>query len=188
MTLDQIKSWQASGAGDDTSNGANDRFVGVCLDNNGTGEQPPAEQWRAFTGLAAASLHAQGKTRGNLIDHAASTNRKIDLGTFTDRYWSDVEVQLQLLEGGPGNVTTAVGIASTPAGDGYHILVSDGGVFQYGSAVAKGSTFGKLGSPVVAIAAHPQRNDGYLVLEANGGVHAFGSCQFKGSAYETLNP
>lgn len=72
-----------------------------------------------------------------------------------------------------------VGIAS--AATGYWIATDDGGVQSFGGATFHGSAGGiRLASPVVGIAATPNR-DGYWLVAADGGVFAFGAAPFVGS-------
>jgi len=74
-----------------------------------------------------------------------------------------------------------VGIASTPDGNGYWMVASDGGVFAFGDAPFEGSMGGKsLNAPVVAIASTPD-GKGYWLAGADGGVFAFGDATFEGS-------
>jgi len=76
---------------------------------------------------------------------------------------------------------TLVGMAATPAGNGYWLVASDGGVFAFGDARFFGSTGGiRLVSPVVGIAATPTGN-GYWLVASDGGVFAFGDARFLGS-------
>ncbi len=75
-----------------------------------------------------------------------------------------------------------VGIGTMPAGDGYYLVASDGGVFAYGSAQFYGSMGGKpLNKPIVGMAVTPD-GGGYWLVASDGGVFAFGDAQFFGSA------
>jgi len=77
-----------------------------------------------------------------------------------------------------------VGMASTPTGNGYWLVASDGGVFSYGDAEFLGSTGAlDLDSPIVAMAATPSGN-GYWLLGGDGGVFTFGDAVFHGSALD----
>ena len=74
-----------------------------------------------------------------------------------------------------------VGMARMPAGDGYWLVASDGGVFSFGSARFHGSTGAiRLNRPVVGMAAAPD-GAGYWLVASDGGVFAFGSARFHGS-------
>lgn len=74
-----------------------------------------------------------------------------------------------------------VGIVSTPKGDGYWEVASDGGVFAYGDASFFGSMGGQtLNKPVVGMAATPNSR-GYWLVASDGGVFSFGEAKFYGS-------
>ena len=74
-----------------------------------------------------------------------------------------------------------VGIAPTPAGDGYWLVSADGGVFTFGNAPFFGSMGGKpLNQPIVGIAATPTGN-GYWLVARDGGIFTFGDATFLGS-------
>lgn len=83
--------------------------------------------------------------------------------------------------GAPIGVRTAVGLATTPARDGFWIAGADGGVFTVGSAEFYGSMGGKpLNSPVVGITSTPT-GKGYLLAASDGGLFAFGDAVHRGS-------
>ena len=72
-------------------------------------------------------------------------------------------------------------ISGTPAGDGYRLVASDGGVFDFGSAAFEGSMGGApLNKPIVGMAATGDGN-GYWLVGADGGVFNFGTAPFSGS-------
>jgi len=75
-----------------------------------------------------------------------------------------------------------VAMASTPSGNGYWELGSDGGVFAFGGATFHGSMGGRhLDSPIVGMASTPD-GGGYWLVGADGGVFTFGDAGFFGSA------
>ncbi len=75
-----------------------------------------------------------------------------------------------------------IGIAANPAGRGYWLVASDGGVFSLGRAKFFGSTGGEhLNKPIVAMAASPS-GKGYWLVASDGGVFTFGDAHFHGSA------
>jgi len=75
----------------------------------------------------------------------------------------------------------AVGIASTPDGQGYWLVGADGGVFAFGTAAFYGSMGGKhLVDPIVGIASTPDGH-GYWLVASDGGLFAFGDAGFHGS-------
>jgi WD40-like Beta Propeller Repeat len=74
-----------------------------------------------------------------------------------------------------------VGAASTPNGNGYWAVASDGGVFTFGDAQFFGSMGGNpLNEPVVGMASTPN-GDGYWEVASDGGVFSFGDAGFHGS-------
>ena len=77
---------------------------------------------------------------------------------------------------------------STPDGQGYWLVASDGGLFGFGSAGFFGSTGNiQLNQPIVGMAATPD-GQGYWLVAADGGVFSFGSASFYGSpASKPLN-
>jgi hypothetical protein len=102
MTVDELKAWQLSPVGDDTDSMPNRYGLSVAVDNNGVGEPVPDVQWEAFTATAAVMLDCIDRiTAGYLIDHSASTNRKIDLATSpalpVDDWYRDIGHQLDRL-------------------------------------------------------------------------------------------
>jgi hypothetical protein len=75
-----------------------------------------------------------------------------------------------------------VAMASTPSGNGYWEVASDGGVFTFGGAAFHGSMGGRhLNAPVVGMASTAD-GGGYWLVGADGGVFAFGDAGFHGSA------
>ena len=74
------------------------------------------------------------------------------------------------------------GPACVAAGDGYQLVASDGGVFNYGSAGFFGSTGGlHLNAPIVGMAPTPD-GAGYWLVASDGGVFNYGDAGFAGSA------
>ena len=84
--------------------------------------------------------------------------------------------------GAPGLINDPlISMASTPDGDGYWLLASDGGVFCFGSAQFYGSMGGqRLNEPIVDITPTPD-GGGYWLAASDGGVFSFGDAQFYGS-------
>jgi hypothetical protein len=78
-------------------------------------------------------------------------------------------------------VAPVVGIEAHPAGDGYWLIASDGGVFSFGGAAFSGSMGGRvLQGPIVGLQAHPAAV-GYWMVGTDGGVFGFGGVGFFGS-------
>jgi hypothetical protein len=79
--------------------------------------------------------------------------------------------------GSTGNIRLhqpIVGMESLVAGNGYRLVASDGGIFDFGAAHYSGSLGGTaINSPVVAMAPGPQRT-GYWLVQADGWVSGFG--------------
>jgi hypothetical protein len=74
-----------------------------------------------------------------------------------------------------------VGMESTPSGDGYWLVASDGGVFTFGDAGFYGSTGAMhLNKPIVGMVATPD-GKGYWLVASDGGIFAFGDAGFYGS-------
>jgi len=125
----------------------------------------PAE---AQAGAAGVCVHA---------DLGAAGGGHWDCGSGFPMEWI-IDAALDGVEIGGG----AVAIRSTPAGDGYWIVGSDGGVFTFGAA----GFFGSLGdveleAPIVDLEPTPT-GAGYWLLGADGGVFTFGDAQFYGAA------
>jgi hypothetical protein len=79
-------------------------------------------------------------------------------------------------------VPGANGAPAAPAGLGYWLVASDGGVFNYGDAGFFGSAGSqKLNAPIVGIAPTPD-GKGYWLVAADGGVFNYGDAGFFGSA------
>jgi subtilisin family serine protease len=74
-----------------------------------------------------------------------------------------------------------VGMAQTPAGLGYWLVASDGGIFSFGDASFYGSTGNLvLNKPIVGMASTPDGR-GYWLVASDGGIFAFGDAAFYGS-------
>jgi Peptidase A4 family/Putative Ig domain len=70
---------------------------------------------------------------------------------------------------------------STPDGQGYWLVASDGGVFTFGNAGYFGSTGAiHLNQPIVGMAATPD-GQGYWLVASDGGIFSFGDAAFHGS-------
>lgn len=102
MTLDTLQYWQSSDALDDTTL-ANTYCYGVCLDNDGVGEAVPGPQWEAWCAAMAVFAVFAGGNAGSVLDHSASTNRKIDLSASpvidVGAWWDNVGRYVDRLTG-----------------------------------------------------------------------------------------
>src|SRR5919108_5282791 len=73
------------------------------------------------------------------------------------------------------------GSAQNPAGEGYWVATSDGGVFTYGNAKFYGSMADKkLKAPITDIVPTPT-GQGYWLVAEDGGIFSFGDAKFFGS-------
>ncbi len=73
------------------------------------------------------------------------------------------------------------GAPASPAGLGYWLVASDGGIFNYGDAKFFGSTGAMtLNKPIVGMAATPD-GQGYWLVASDGGVFSYGDATFFGS-------
>ena len=80
-------------------------------------------------------------------------------------------------------------IAETASGNGYWTATSDGGVYAFGDAQFRGSSFDvdpvtpgaqqvRVTGEIVGIAG--KGNDGYWLLASDGGIFTFGTADFHG--------
>ena len=76
-----------------------------------------------------------------------------------------------------------VAMASTPDGNGYWLVASDGGVFSEGSDTGFYGSAGslQLNKPIVGMAATPD-GKGYWLVASDGGIFNYGDAGFYGSA------
>ncbi len=78
-------------------------------------------------------------------------------------------------------VPGAGGTPASPAGLGYWLVASDGGIFTYGDATFYGSAGAlKLNQPVVGMTATPD-GKGYWLVASDGGIFNYGDAGFYGS-------
>ena len=71
-------------------------------------------------------------------------------------------------------------MATTPSGNGYWLVASDGGIFAFGDAKFHGSTGNiSLQAPISGIATTSSGN-GYWLVAVDGGVFTFGDATFHG--------
>jgi hypothetical protein len=110
----------------------------------------------------------------------------VDLGTAGGNHWDPgPSFPWDLIMAGSMPETTtggAMAIRSTPSGQGYWIVGSDGGVFTFGDA----GFYGSLGdvaleAPITDLEPTPS-GAGYWLLGQDGGVFTFGDAGFYGAA------
>ena len=74
-----------------------------------------------------------------------------------------------------------IGMESTPDGEGYWLVASDGWIFSFGDAPFYGSTGAiHLNKPIVGVAATPD-GGGYWLVASDGGIFTYGDAAFYGS-------
>ena len=117
------------------------------------------------------------------------TARLAAAGTSTPGYWLATRDGQVLTFGAPSLGSMAgrklnqpiVGMVSTPSGNGYQLVATDGGIFSYGDARFFGSMGGKsLNQAMVGMATTPS-GAGYWTVASDGGIFAFGDAVFFGS-------
>ena len=201
MSLDALRAWQASGQVDDTSSAPNQYGYGVCLDNNGVGEPVSDVQWYAWcAAMATFVILAGGSSVGSVIDHSASTNRKIDLSgspaIAVDRWWADIATHLDVLQKGPAAVTNfCVGPPAVHPDGSYAQVTELGFVYVSPAPGSKARYHGgmqdaanvKAGARCTGIAWTPD-GDGYYVNTTDGYCTGFGDAPDYGSAQPDMVP
>ncbi|HKN89322.1 MAG TPA: hypothetical protein VJ622_03500, partial [Acidimicrobiia bacterium] len=66
-----------------------------------------------------------------------------------------------------------------PAGDGYWLVASDGGIFAYGGAAFFGSPSGTARGSIIGLAPTPTGN-GYWLVGTDGAIYNFGGALYYG--------
>ena len=73
-------------------------------------------------------------------------------------------------------------MTSSPSGQGYWLVASDGGIFTYGDAGFLGSRGGQpLNKPIVGMMSTAD-GAGYWLTASDGGIFSYGDTGFYGSA------
>ena len=107
------------------------------------------------------------------------TDNYNDTGTFSVSVNSECHWSLTISL--PHSTSPIVGMTSTPDGQGYWLVASDGSVYAYGDAADEGSMTGRsLAKPIVGMASTPD-GKGYWLVASDGGIFAFGDAGFYGS-------
>ena len=194
MTLDDLDHWQCNNAGDDTDSWPNRYFTAVAIDNDGVGEKPTDVQWYAFTGCAAAILVGLGKDTRSLIDHASSTNRKIDVATSPAMplatWHSDIGYCVDLLTNGPDTMSNdCVSMDVHPSGKGYAQLTEKGYVYVNAEPGSGVRYYGGVSDTDVIAAGHratsirwTKDGGGYYITTSDGNCFTVGSAVWYGAA------
>jgi hypothetical protein len=137
-------------------------------------------------GFLNPALYANRTTATNDI-----TSGNNDLTGTTGRYPATTGYDMATGLGSPvaaGVVSALCAAAASRPSQGYRMVASDGGIFDYGSASFYGSTGAeRLNRPVVGMAATPD-GKGYWLVASDGGIFTFGDAGFFGSTgAERLN-
>ena len=137
----------------------------------------------AYFGIPLVALSAAEAQDG----YSAGVCQHADLGGAGGGHWDcgpgfPMAQIMDMARGGPAIGGGAVALRSTPSGNGYWVVGSDGGVFTFGDA----GFFGSLGNlainaPIVDMEPTPS-GQGYWLLGADGGVFTFGDAAFYGAA------
>jgi hypothetical protein len=152
-------------AGLSASTGAVSGATAITLSGGGLGDATSVEFGAAGAG------HIVSATSTSLVVVPPSPGKAICV---------DVTVTNPL---GTSAVSTAdsFGFGGLANCNGYRMVASDGGIFDFGSATFEGSTGGlALQAPIVGMASTPD-GEGYWLVAADGGVFTFGDATFFGS-------
>jgi Right handed beta helix region len=116
------------------------------------------------------------------VGYSASTNYQIAVMRGAPGGIYTVTFDLSSASTSPGVVlATSVNAVNVVASQGYRMVASDGGIFDYGVASFFGSTGAMhLNQPVVGMAATSD-DQGYWLVASDGGIFSFGDAQFFGS-------
>ncbi|WP_298446075.1 hypothetical protein [Ferrimicrobium sp.] len=135
----------------------------------------------AITASASGKGYLMAAQDGGIFNFGGAA---FDGNTYTDG--------LTGLSGAHPLAAPIVGMAANPTGAGYWLVAADGGVFDFGGAPFKGSTYTDgltglsgahpLSAPIVGIIPTPD-GGGYWLVAADGGVFDFGNAKFFGSTY-----
>jgi hypothetical protein len=135
--------------------------------------------WTVTTGSLPAGL-ALNEVTGVISGTPSSTGPPTFTVTLTDAN-NSASSQIFTLTVVMSSSLNSRPIATTPNGDGYWLVASDGGVFAFGNAAFHGSMGGQhLNKPVVGISI-AAGGSGYWLVASDGGIFAFGDAFFYGS-------
>jgi hypothetical protein len=138
-------------------------------------------------GFAIASAAGPAQAGGGTLADSTVADNRTPAGTEQDCALIGPSPQGLPLSSGGGNVTGDSSCGFTTTSDrqgagaqGYWMVASDGGVFNYDAAFF-GSMGGKpLNKPIVGLA-HTPGNQGYWEVASDGGIFSFGDAGFSGS-------
>ncbi len=151
-----------------------------------------AQNGKIYPFGSVPSLPALSLPPGAHIVGMASTNTGEGIWA-TDQYGDVYAEGDALYEGGLGGVhinAPIVGIAAAAVGQGYVLVASDGGVFNYnmgfyGSVPGSLKAGQHLVAPIVGIAV-THSGKGYWEVGADGGLFDYGDAPFLGSIYTAI--
>jgi Tol biopolymer transport system component len=177
----------------------------VIPDNNGTGRDVYVRDFSTDTttrvNVSGSGEQAKGSSTGSAPAisgngrHVAFTSKASNLVGGDANGVADVFVADRgapasagwagpALWEGPGGCVTNCGPGGgtpNPAGSGYWMVATDGGIFAFGDAAFHGSTGDiRLNKPIVGMATTPSGN-GYWLVASDGGVFSYGDAEFFGS-------
>jgi hypothetical protein len=150
--------------------------------------QTLVKEWNGTSWVYSPSSDANTDANDQLVGVSCTSATCVAVGTADDPLNGDpaglIETSpLAAASQGPSGPATApiVGMATTPDGNGYWLVGSDGAVDAYGDAVSYGSMQGThLNAPIVGMATTPD-GGGYWLVATDGGIFAFGDARFFGS-------
>ena len=132
------------------------------------GAEPLIEQLSGTAWTATQAPVPTGDTLGELNAVACSSQGACRVAGFAG-------------SNGPNPTTSTLYDGSYTPAEGYWLSASDGGIFNYGSALFHGSAGAlKLNAPVVGMAASPG-DGGYWEVASDGGIFNYGDAPFYGS-------
>ena len=130
-----------------------------------------------FTEDAVVSFSGTGITVDDtLLESASSLIALVTIDAAAPLGARDVTVSI------PGNNSaTCVGCFTVMPAQGYTLVGTDGGVFNFGTSMFHGSTGSTpLNAPVIGIA-HTPTGNGYWLVAEDGGIFSYGDAVFHGS-------
>jgi len=135
-------------------------------------------------GSIGITIAGYGAGNEGVVQHyvvAGSAGHTLGLRSWP-MFHHDPQLTGWLATGAPSHLNSPiVGMASTPNGQGYWNVASDGGIFAFGNAGFHGSMGGRpLARPVVGMSAASD-GGGYWEVASDGGIFAFGNAGFSGS-------
>ena len=138
----------------------------------------------AAAAAAAPAPVAVGAASGNTTPEPTATPDLTAAAVTSPAAAATITSRTTLHASGEESDSTAAGQqeATTPDGQGYWLVASDGGIFTFGDAGYFGSAGGiRLNQPIVGMATTPD-GQGYWLVASDGGIFTFGDAGYFGSA------